>query len=69
VWHNTTTLRAAMLRAEKRLEKTRSRLEEERRAHAETKERLAQLEKERRKEPRPPKRERRDKRAWLRRSD
>jgi hypothetical protein len=69
VWHNTTTLRAAMLRAEKRLEKTKARLEEERRAHAETSERLAQLEKERRKESRPPKSERREKRAWLRRSD
>jgi inositol phosphorylceramide mannosyltransferase catalytic subunit len=69
VWHNTTTLRAAMLRAEKRLEKTKARLEEERNAHAETRERLAQLEKERRKESRTPKRERREKRAWLRRSD
>ena len=69
VWHNTTTLRAAMLRAEKRLEKTKARLEQERREHVETRERLAQLEKERRKESRPPKNERREKRAWLRRSD
>jgi mannosyltransferase OCH1-like enzyme len=76
VWHNTTTLRAAMLRAEKRLERTKARLEEEKRAHAATKERLAALEEGRKKrpkesgmEPRASKRERREKRAWLRRSD
>jgi mannosyltransferase OCH1-like enzyme len=69
VWHNTTTLRAAMLRAEKRLEKTKARLAEERRAHAATQQRLAQLEQERREAPRAPKRERRQKRAWPRRSD
>jgi hypothetical protein len=89
VWHNTTTLRAAMLRAEKRLERTKAKLEEEKRAHAATKKRLAKLEdgrgkrrtgkgqvpeeevvqKERRKEPRAPKGERREKRAWLRRSE
>jgi hypothetical protein len=89
VWHNTTTLRAAMLRAEKRLERTKTKLEEERRAHAATKKRLAKLEdgsgkrrsgkgqvpeeevmqKKRRKEPRAPKPERREKRAWLRRSE
>jgi mannosyltransferase OCH1-like enzyme len=72
VWHNTTTLRAAMLRAEKRLERTRAKLDEEKRAHAATKERLAQLEeglgKRRRKEARAPKREGREKRAWVRRS-
>ena len=44
VWHNTTTLRAAMLRAEKRLERTKAKLEEEKQAHAATKERLAELE-------------------------
>jgi mannosyltransferase OCH1-like enzyme len=76
VWHNTTTLRAAMLRAEKRLERTRAKLEEERRAHAAAKKRLAELEegrkkrgKESPKEPRAPKRERRERRAWLRRSE
>jgi mannosyltransferase OCH1-like enzyme len=44
VWHNATTLRAAMLRAEKRLERTRAQLAEEERAHAETKKRLNELE-------------------------
>jgi mannosyltransferase OCH1-like enzyme len=44
VWHNTTTLRAAMLRAERRLERVREQLEGERRAHAATKKRLARLE-------------------------
>jgi mannosyltransferase OCH1-like enzyme len=80
VWHNATTLRAAMLRAEKRLEKTKAKLAEEGRAHAETKKRLAKLQgrKERHagkgevpeeqsaEEPRARKRERREKRAWLR---
>jgi hypothetical protein len=89
VWHNTTTLRAAMLRAEKRLEQTRAKLAAEERAHAATKKKLAKLEgrlgkgragteelqdeepvqKERAKEPRPSKSERREKKAWLRRSD
>jgi hypothetical protein len=68
VWHNTTTLRAAMLRAEKRLEQTRAKLDQEKRAHAETKERLAQVDKERRKEARAAKRGR-EKRAWLKRSN
>jgi hypothetical protein len=44
VWHNTTTLRAAMLRAEKRLEKTKAKLAEEERAHKATKQRLRELE-------------------------
>jgi inositol phosphorylceramide mannosyltransferase catalytic subunit len=44
VWHNTTTLRAAMLRAEKRLEKTKTKLAEEERAHKATKQRLRELE-------------------------
>jgi inositol phosphorylceramide mannosyltransferase catalytic subunit len=44
VWHNTTTLRAAMLRAERRLERVREQLELERRAHGATKKRLARLE-------------------------
>jgi hypothetical protein len=44
VWHNTTTLRAAMLRAEKRLEKTKAKLAEEERAHKATKSRLRELE-------------------------
>jgi hypothetical protein len=44
VWHNTTTLRAAMLRAEKRLEKTKAKLAEEERAHKTTKQRLRELE-------------------------
>jgi hypothetical protein len=69
VWHNTTTLRAAMLRAEKRLERMRAKLDEEKRAHAETRKQLAQLEKQRRKDTRAPKSERREKRTWLRRSD
>jgi mannosyltransferase OCH1-like enzyme len=81
VWHNTTTLRAAMLRAEKRLEQTKTKLAQEERAHAATKKRLEKLEgrrKKRRKgegpteegaeEPSAEKRERREKRAWLRRS-
>src|SRR5918995_5395738 len=44
VWHNTTTLRAAMLRAEKRLEQTKAKLAQEQKAHAATKKRLAKLE-------------------------
>jgi inositol phosphorylceramide mannosyltransferase catalytic subunit len=44
VWHNTTTLRAAMLRAEKRWEKAKARLAQEERAHKETKRRLKALE-------------------------
>jgi hypothetical protein len=44
VWHNTTTLRAAMLRAEKRLEKTKAKLAEEELAHKATKHRLRELE-------------------------
>ena len=44
VWHNTTTLRAAMLRAERRLEKVKEQLELERRAHAVTKKQLLRLE-------------------------
>jgi hypothetical protein len=43
VWHNTTTLRAAMLRAERRLDKVREQLELERRAHGVTKKKLAKL--------------------------
>jgi hypothetical protein len=97
VWHNATTLRAAMLRAEKRLEKTKLKLAEEERAHAATKKRLEKLQgrrKERRagrdegangepldepagtledageevEERSAGQRERREKRAWLRRS-
>jgi inositol phosphorylceramide mannosyltransferase catalytic subunit len=44
VWHNTTTLRAAMLRAERRLERTKARLAEEEQAHRATKLRLKELE-------------------------
>jgi hypothetical protein len=44
VWHNTTTLRAAMLKAERRLEQTQSKLAVEQRAHEATKQRLAKLE-------------------------
>jgi hypothetical protein len=44
VWHNTTTLRAAMLRAEKRLEQTKAKLAAEEQRHEETKKRLAKLE-------------------------
>ena len=44
VWHNTTTLRAAMLRAEKRLETTKERLVAEQERHEATKRRLAKLE-------------------------
>jgi hypothetical protein len=44
VWHNTTTLRAAMLRAEKRLEKLKAKLSEEEQAHKATKQRLRELE-------------------------
>jgi Glycosyltransferase sugar-binding region containing DXD motif len=89
VWHNTTTLRAAMLRAETRLERTKEKLEEEKRAHAATKKRLAKIEgglgkrragkeqaaeeevvqEERSKDARAAKRERREKRAWRRRSE
>jgi hypothetical protein len=54
VWHNTTTLRAAMLRAEKRLEQTKAKLAAEERRHEATRERLAKLE-GRRKERRPDK--------------
>jgi hypothetical protein len=43
-WHNTTTLRAAMLRAERRLETARAKLADEKRAHAATKKRLERLE-------------------------
>lgn len=43
-WHNATTLRAAMLRAEQRLEEARAELERERRRHAATQKRLAKLE-------------------------
>jgi hypothetical protein len=44
VWHNATTLRAAMLRAEKRLEKTKAKLADEEQAHKATKRRLRELE-------------------------
>jgi hypothetical protein len=44
VWHNTTTLRAAMLRAEKRWEKAKAKLAVEERAHKATKRRLRELE-------------------------
>jgi hypothetical protein len=43
-WHNATTLRAAMLRAEKRLEAVKVKLDAEERAHAATKKRLRKLE-------------------------
>ena len=43
-WHNTTTLRSAMLRAEKRLEAAKAELAAEKRAHSATKKRLAKLE-------------------------
>jgi mannosyltransferase OCH1-like enzyme len=77
VWHNTTTLRAAMLRAERRLEKAREQLELERRAHAVAKKRLAKLEgreewvaaengqPDQDADAPPPPRKRRKKRAWL----
>lgn len=44
VWHNTTTLRAAMLRAERRWERVKAKLAEEERAHKATKLRLKELE-------------------------
>jgi mannosyltransferase OCH1-like enzyme len=44
VWHNTTTLRAAMLRAERRLKRTNAKLAEEERAHEATQQRLRELE-------------------------
>jgi inositol phosphorylceramide mannosyltransferase catalytic subunit len=44
VWHNTTTLRAAMLRAERRLDRAKARLAAEERAHKATKLRLKELE-------------------------
>jgi len=44
VWLNATTLRAATLRAERRLERTRAELAAEERRHAATKDRLAELE-------------------------
>jgi mannosyltransferase OCH1-like enzyme len=56
VWHNATTLRAAMLRAERRLEKAKARLAAEERAHEATKKLLEELEAGR------------EKRTWLRRS-
>jgi mannosyltransferase OCH1-like enzyme len=43
-WHNVTTLRAAMLRAEKRLETVKQKLADEERAHAATQKRLDKLE-------------------------
>lgn len=43
-WHNTTTLRAALLRTEARLEHTQARLDQERRRHAATMKRLEKLE-------------------------
>jgi mannosyltransferase OCH1-like enzyme len=43
-WHNATTLRAAMLNAERRLEETRRELEKEKRRHARTKKRLERAE-------------------------
>jgi mannosyltransferase OCH1-like enzyme len=43
-WHNATTLRAAMLRAEARLVEAKAKLAEEERRHAETKKRLAKRE-------------------------
>jgi mannosyltransferase OCH1-like enzyme len=46
-WHNTTTLRTAMLRAEGRLEETRARLERERKRHAATQKKLARAEERR----------------------
>jgi mannosyltransferase OCH1-like enzyme len=53
VWHNTTTLRAAMLRAERRLEKVREQLDLERRAHGVTKKKLAKLQSRADPEPEP----------------
>jgi mannosyltransferase OCH1-like enzyme len=79
VWHNTTTLRAAMLRAETRLERTKEKLAHEERAHAETKKQLAKLEsrlgkggKEKPAKPAKPAKAKHDerpdtRRAWLRR--
>jgi inositol phosphorylceramide mannosyltransferase catalytic subunit len=69
VWHNATTLRAAMLRAEKRLDRTREKLAAEERAHEETKRRLAKLEKRIEKDRGASKQSRRERRAWLRRSE
>ena len=43
-WHNTTTLRTAMLQAERRLEQARERLAREQRRHAATKKKLARAE-------------------------
>jgi hypothetical protein len=43
-WHNATTLRTAMLNAERRLEETRRELEREKRRHAATKKRLERAE-------------------------
>jgi mannosyltransferase OCH1-like enzyme len=43
-WHNVTTLRAAMLRAERRLDEARASLEREQRRHAATKKKLARAE-------------------------
>jgi mannosyltransferase OCH1-like enzyme len=47
-WHDTAALRAAMLRAEERLEKAKARLEKEQRAHEATRQRLERLEEKRR---------------------
>lgn len=43
-WHNVTTLRTAMLQAERRLDETKAELEREKRHHAATKKRVARLE-------------------------
>jgi mannosyltransferase OCH1-like enzyme len=43
-WHNITSLRTAMLQAERRLEEAKSELERERRRHVRTKKQLAKLE-------------------------
>jgi hypothetical protein len=43
VWHNATSLRAAMLQAERRLELTKAELAKEKRAHEATKRRLAKV--------------------------
>jgi mannosyltransferase OCH1-like enzyme len=52
-WHNETTLRVAMLRAEGRLEEARASLERERRRHAATQKQLARAERRAGKEQSP----------------
>jgi mannosyltransferase OCH1-like enzyme len=65
VWHNATTLRAAMLRAERRLAQTREKLVEEQRAHEATKRRLEKLEaRQERREKVPKERREKVRKAW-----